>query len=175
VVAGAEGERGLDLDGEVVDPQRCAVMRSVDEEAPGPHRPQPIERRLDPILRRDPLEGGALRGRADDRAYERADRRLVRLRREIGLDQPAAVGALEGGDGGLGRIEDLAEEIGHAPRRGLVGRKPHDVGRPVGVEPFEHAAHVTACRRRGKRCRGPSRLSLGAGGSAAHASDAAAL
>ena len=40
VVAGAEGERRLDLDADVVGPDAGAVMRAVHDEAAGPHRLQ---------------------------------------------------------------------------------------------------------------------------------------
>jgi len=49
VVAGAEGEAGLDLDADVVRPDRSAAVRAVDEEAPCPHRREAGERIGDPI------------------------------------------------------------------------------------------------------------------------------
>ena len=48
-MAGAEGEPGLDLDGEVADAATVTVMRAVNEEAGGAYRLQPFERTRDPI------------------------------------------------------------------------------------------------------------------------------
>jgi hypothetical protein len=39
---GAEGKRRLDLDRPVMGPHRAPVMRTVDQEAAGPHRLQPF-------------------------------------------------------------------------------------------------------------------------------------
>ena len=139
VMPGAEGERRLDLDREVVRPHRRLVMDAVDEEASGPHRLQPVERGLDPVLLLEAREGGALGLGADDRPDELAQRVCVGLVREIGLERPGAAVGLEGRDRGLARVEDLAEELCRLPGRSLVGRKPHHMGRPVRVQAFEHA------------------------------------
>ena len=140
VMPGAEGERRLDLDRKVVRPDRRLVMDAVDEEASGPHRLQPVERGLDPVLLLEAREGGALGLGADDRPDELAQRVFVGLVREIGLERPgAAAGRLKGCDRGLARVEDLAEELRRLPGRSLVGRKPHHMGRTVRVQAFEHA------------------------------------
>ncbi len=43
VMPGAEGEGGFDLDADLVDAQRAAVMRAMHHEPPGPDRRQPGE------------------------------------------------------------------------------------------------------------------------------------
>ena len=140
VMPGAEGERRLDLDRKVVRPDRGPVVDAVDEEASGPDRLQPVERGPDPVLLREAREGGLVRGVADDRPDELAHGLLVGLAGEIGLERPgAAVLGLEGRDRGLAGVEDLAEEVRRLPRRSLVGCKPHDMGRTVRVQAFEHA------------------------------------
>ena len=49
VMPGAEGQAGLDLDGEGAGAPRCPVMGAVDEETAGPHRLQPFQRACHPI------------------------------------------------------------------------------------------------------------------------------
>jgi hypothetical protein len=56
VVAGAEGERGFDLDADAIWRYARAVVGAVDEETPGGDRCKPVEAGLDPIPRRDRLE-----------------------------------------------------------------------------------------------------------------------
>ena len=68
VMAGAEGEAGLDLDPDVVGLERGAVVRAVDEEAPGPDRREAGERIGDPV---------ALLGQAE---FDPARRVLARRR-----------------------------------------------------------------------------------------------
>ena len=46
---GAEGEAGLDLDGDAAGRPQCPVMGAVHEEAAGPHRLQPFQRACHPI------------------------------------------------------------------------------------------------------------------------------
>ena len=48
-MAGAEGEPGLDLNGEVADAATVTVMRAVNEESRGAYGLQPFERTRDPI------------------------------------------------------------------------------------------------------------------------------
>ena len=56
VMAGAEGERRLDLDADPVDRDAGAVVRAVDDETAGRDRLEPGEALAHPILRRDALE-----------------------------------------------------------------------------------------------------------------------
>ena len=55
-MAGAEGERGFDLDPDAVRRDAGAVVRPVDDEAAGRDRLQPDEAFGDPILRGDTFE-----------------------------------------------------------------------------------------------------------------------
>ena len=48
-MAGAEGQAGLDLDGEVADAAAVAVMRAMDQEAAGAHRLQAFQRVRHPV------------------------------------------------------------------------------------------------------------------------------
>ncbi len=57
MVAGAERQRRLDLDGELVGGDVLAVMRAMDDEAAGRHRHEVFEARLDPVFGRDGVEG----------------------------------------------------------------------------------------------------------------------
>ena len=118
------------------------------EKTAGAHGPQAVQRRLHPIRPLQRREGGAVRLAADQRPHEVADGGLVGLAGEIGLQQPGgAVGGLEGGDRRLGRVEHLAEDVGHGPRRALVGREAHDMRRAVRVQAFEHAGAYHRIRR----------------------------
>ena len=62
VVAGAERQRRLDLDAELVGRNLRAVMLAVHDEAPGADRDQFLERGLDPVLGLDRVERDAPRG-----------------------------------------------------------------------------------------------------------------
>ena len=44
MMPGAESERGLDLDGDVIGLGRAAAMRAMNQEPPRPHRSQPFQR-----------------------------------------------------------------------------------------------------------------------------------
>ena len=56
VMAGTEGERGLDLDADAVRFNAGAVVRAVHDKSAGRDRLQPDEALRDPILRGDALE-----------------------------------------------------------------------------------------------------------------------
>ena len=56
VMAGAEGERGLDLDADPVGRHAPAIMRAVHDEAAGGDRLEPGDAFAHPILRRDARE-----------------------------------------------------------------------------------------------------------------------
>ena len=60
VVAGAERQRRLDLDAELVGRDPVAVMLAVDDEASGGDGDEVFEAGLDPILGLDRVEGDAL-------------------------------------------------------------------------------------------------------------------
>src|SRR5512135_2005371 len=69
MMAGAEGERGLDLDADPVRRHATAIMRTVHHETANRDRPQPEKAFRDPILGGDALEaqpfGGLGSGRRD--------------------------------------------------------------------------------------------------------------
>ena len=62
-MAGAEGERGLDLDADPVSGDAMTVVRAVHQEAAGLDRLQAFEARLHPVFCLDRLEAQARRGR----------------------------------------------------------------------------------------------------------------
>src|SRR5580704_7595149 len=101
-MAGAERQRRLDLDAELVGRNARAVMVAMHDEATRAHRNQFLERGLDPVLGLDGVEADVLRvvvagGEAD----QLADRTLIRRLGEMHGDVPASVGALERRDRGL--------------------------------------------------------------------------
>src|SRR5207244_6510069 len=57
VVAGAEGERRLDLDAGAIAGSARAVVRAVHDEAASLDRGETLEAGANPIFRRQPLEG----------------------------------------------------------------------------------------------------------------------
>ena len=57
VMAGAEGKRRLDLDGNAVDPDAVAVMRPMHHEAAGFDRLETVEAPAYPVRGRQHLEG----------------------------------------------------------------------------------------------------------------------
>ena len=150
VVAGAEGERRLDLDRQVVRLDPAAVVRAVDQDAAGAHGLQPLEGGADPVLLVDRREDRLVGGVAEDRADQLAHRLLVGFLGEVGLEVPGlAVLGLEGRDRGLGRVEHLADQVGHGAGRALARIETEHVGRAVGRQAFEHARanSIRAARR----------------------------
>ena len=107
---------------------------------------QPVERGCDPVLLLQ--ERRRWRASAASPTIGRMSSRMASSSgssREIGLEQPGlAVLGLEGRDRGLGRVEHLAEEFGQRPADAFVGRKPHDMGRPVRMQAFEHEARLAS-------------------------------
>ena len=92
VMAGAEGERRLDLDAELVHAHGAAIMLAMQQKPSGADRREAGERVRDPIGLLHAAEfhlGGERRARHE--ADELADLRLVRRRAEIGLDDPRAL------------------------------------------------------------------------------------
>ena len=148
VMAGAEGEPGLDLDRDVVRADARAVVGPVDEKAPGPNRLEAGERIGDPVALLREAEGGRGRGRfVRGERDQRPDRRLVRRGAEIGLHEPGPAPArqtivgLERGRGGLRRLEALDDEVGDGAGAALVGDEAHHVGGVVGRQAFEHGSN----------------------------------
>jgi hypothetical protein len=139
VVSGAEGERSLDLDGEVVGAALLAIMGAMHQHATCPHRLQALKGSLDPILLRQRQKNTLVGLGAHERSHEIADGFLIGLAREIGFQKPRpAIPRFERCDRGLGRIEYLADQFGHDPRRTLIRGEAEHMGRAVGVQSFEH-------------------------------------
>src|SRR5215218_9532375 len=98
-MAGAEGESRLDLDGELVWRHAVAVMATVDDEAPGRHRDEIFQARLDPVPGFDSVESQRVRDLISCcDCNELAQPRPVRRVREMQRDVPLSVRLLEGGD-----------------------------------------------------------------------------
>ena len=118
VMTGPEGKGSLDLDAEIVRPQSGAVMRAMHQKTPGPDGLEPFEARGDPILRRERLEAraGARLPSAGDQADKIARRGADREGRRNRPRRASPSGLLEGGDGGILGIEDLAESLGEGAR-----------------------------------------------------------
>src|SRR5262249_16610867 len=92
MVAGAESQRRLDLDGDVARPYPAAVMAAMDQEAPGPHRRETGERIGDPVRLGGTAKFNSLRcvsaGRdCDEIAYSL----FIGFKTEISLDDPIAL------------------------------------------------------------------------------------
>ena len=160
-MAGAEGKRRLDLDGEVVPPHLMTVMAAMDEEAARPHRLQPLERGAHPILLVDGLENRRVGLLADHRADQVADHLRVGLLGEIGLQPPrAGLFDFEGGHRRLHGVEHLAQQFGHGASGGLVRDQAQDVRGSVRRQTFEHGAPSTIRARQGPRASRPLRRAV---------------
>jgi hypothetical protein len=123
VVAGAEGQRRLDLDADAVGSNARAVMRAVHHEASGLDRGQSLQARLDPIGRRDAPEdqriGGLGSGREPDQG---AHRRLIGRVAKVEGHCPQPVPLLRGRHHHVAGIEGLGQRIKDVPRLRLAGR-----------------------------------------------------
>ena len=112
VVAGAERQRRLDFDAELVGRDTFAVMLAVHDEASGGHGDEVFEAGLDPILGLDRVEGDALgdisAGRFGD---EFADQRLIGRLGEMHRDVPSAIRPFECGDRGLALKKNFGQDI----------------------------------------------------------------
>jgi hypothetical protein len=123
VMAGAEGERGLDLDADPMRRNAVPIMRAMDDEAAGLDGFEALEALRHPVGCGNAGEGDGLRRlRACYPADQIADRGLVRRIAEMHLHQPA-VGRLGGRNrGGIG-IGDLVHHVDDAlSRRSVDGQ-----------------------------------------------------
>ena len=145
-------------------PNARAVVRAMDEKAPGAHRRQSGERVGDPVaLFREAEFDRPRRVLPGGDGDEIAKRVLVRREAEIGLDQPRLAAArpgllgLEGGRGGLGRLETLDDEIGDGARALFVADEAQRMRGVVGGQAFEHRGPhgiaSPACGRRWREAR----------------------
>ena len=133
VVAGAEGQRRLDLDAERVRLDAAAVMRAVDDETAGRHRLQPFEALCDPVGRRHRFEGERLRGGvAGGKPHQVAHGGFVRRLAEMDCHLPLAVVAFEGGAGGVLGVQAFTEIGGEAAGGFFVAQQADDGGRRIG-------------------------------------------
>ena len=154
VMAGAEGEPRLDLDGHVVRPDARTVVAPMNEKPPRPNRFKAGKRIGDPVPLLREAEGGGARGRfVRGGGDQRPDRRLIRLPAEIGLHEPGLAAAgqkivgLEHGRGRLGRLEALDDEVGDGAGAALVADQAHHMRGVVGRQAFEHGDRLRALKR----------------------------
>ena len=138
VMAGAERQRRLDLDAELVRRNLRAVMPAVHDEAAGAHRHQLLQRGLDPILGFNGVERDVLRATSSPAARptsSRIEASIGRLGKMHG-DVPAPVGPLERRDRRLTLEKAFVQQIDHAPRGLLMAdgkRRAMGVGVREGV------------------------------------------
>ena len=88
VMTGAERQRGLDLDAELVRRHMRAIMLAVDDETAGGDRHQAVEAGPDPVLGGDGVEDDGLRdvvagGQRDQRADSLFIRRIGEVHRHV--------------------------------------------------------------------------------------------
>ena len=128
-MAGAEGERGLDLDADALRGNPVAVMRAVNDEAAGLDRLEAFQARLHPVLRLHRLEAHACRRRlVGGQRDQLPDGGFIRRLAEMDGDVPAAVRVLERGDRGLAVVEGFGQNVGNAPRAAFVGKGEDGAG-----------------------------------------------
>ncbi len=168
MVAGAKGERCLDLDCNVVGLDRAASMRAMHVETPRPHRLQPREGSGNPIAFIDAAEacragGGGARDNSDEGTHICFIRRLAK----IGFDDPRTIlrsdcvrRLLKGRGSGRGRIKSLDNDVRDPARRRLAARKAHHMRGAIWGQAFEHggsyhAGPRTATGSFGGRTAGP--------------------
>ncbi len=125
VVAGAEGERCLDLDADPVDRNAGAVVGAVNDKPSGPNRLQAGEALAHPVFRRDAFEGKRLRGLGScGRRGQRAHRLFVRRCRKMDCDGPASVAAIHKTDRYISIHKALGKQRGDFARRLSIGFQP---------------------------------------------------
>ena len=121
VVSGAERQRRLDFDAELVGRDPLAVMLAVDNEAPGRYGDEVFEAGLDLIPGLDCIEHDALgEVRSCRIGHEFADqwqiRRLGKMRRDV----PLAVRPFERGNRGLALEKNFGQGVDDGSRCLLV-------------------------------------------------------
>ena len=146
MMAGAEGESGLDLDRHVIRLDPRTIVAPMNKKAACPHGFKAGQRIGDPValLRHAegrPAGGGFVCGGGD----QRPDRLFVRLGAKVGFHEPRppparpGIVGLERGRCGLGRLEALKDQVGDGAGAALVADEAHHVGGVIGRQAFEHA------------------------------------
>ena len=161
VVAGSKRKRRLDLDADVVGLDAGAVVRAMHDAAAGAHRFETGEALLDPIGRRDRLDGerGRRRFAGGDRD-QRAQHGFVRLVAEMNRHLPLPAIVLESGAGSAFGVEAFAE-IGRQPAGGrLVAGQAGDGG--------GHSLSLPGLTRQSMRPRRNGNLAVGPPNAATH-------
>ena len=132
VMAGAEGERRLDLDADAVGRDAGAIMRAVHDEAAGRDRRQSGEASRDPVLRRDALEAERLGGRGAGRgaASARSASSSGGARKWIATRQRPRAG-IHKADGDIRRRQS-SRQTRRRPARAIVHRL--SASQPVSAE-----------------------------------------
>src|SRR5262245_38585735 len=129
-MAGAEGERGLDLDTDAVYSDARARVRPVYDETPGVDRRETFQALAHPVGGRERLEYERVRGRrAGRRRDQRPHRRFIRPLAEMEGQRPASVRLLERRRGHVLRIEAFGDGVTRTSRRGGIGGEPRERGR----------------------------------------------
>jgi hypothetical protein len=147
VMAGAESQRRLDFDGDVVSLDASAVMGAMNEKTPRAHRGQTRQRIGDPVaLGRSTKFERRRRRVAGRRGDKLAQRILVGRKAEIDLDHPGFAApfqrrlGLEGGRRRLRRLEAFDDKVGDRARPRFIADETHHVGGVVGGQAFQHSA-----------------------------------
>ena len=145
VMAGAEGEPGLDLDPDVILPHTRAIVRAVNEKPPGAHRLEAGQRIGDPVaLLRQPERRRTRRllvGRRP-RSARGSPPHPARIQNRPRPATPAAARPkllrLERARSDFRRLEALDDEIGDRAGALFVRDERQAIGRVVGRQAFEH-------------------------------------
>ena len=132
VMAGAESERSLNLDADVIGFRSRAVMRAVDDKTAGVHRLKSGKALGDPIGPCDPLEAQRI-GRdfpgSDPDQFAQAS--FIRGGPEVDRELPAPVIVFECGTGSVLGIEGLTEIARKPPGGGFVAGQAGNGGGSV--------------------------------------------
>ena len=130
VMAGAESQRGFDLDADAIVRDAGAVMGAVHDEAAGADGSQSGKAFAHPILRRHALEaqrfgGGVARCRGGQRAY------CFLIGRSPKMDRhpPAAGADIHSADSGFVGRKALCKKIDDVVRRLFIGFEERNGGR----------------------------------------------
>jgi len=128
VMAGAEGEPRLDLNGNAVDPNAAAVMRPMHDEATGLDRLEAFEARAHPVDGCEHLKAQVSHGGWPcDRRDERADGGFVRSVTEMQRERPAFL-LLRNRDANGLSVEAFGKRVVEPSGGGRIGGEPRNDG-----------------------------------------------